>query len=438
MTDLIPIGDTVAARIGALNERLQLADIDDIDALPDVLAAIHEVVTGLPRVAVQDFDAVSEGEIRRRVARRRQLLGTTGSLWVDPDSTDALLEAIVLMRAVEEIMVQFDRAIESDRSDELEDACRTRDGRHYVLRRVRGPTDLSGKPLLRRALLAHRVIPTRAGGLRVRLYRSRPMASAAAARRLRAAEQRSFGAAFFPGMNVILSPGDGDFTIQGLTGFDAAPLIAQQIRDARREACSGLVWAELTMDGQSVDVVRAELARQGMENGSRPDFVVTGSRHERVGDTMRNVATVMDGTGELLFDLFKWARFNIGPRWEGITAGSEIPLLITEGQLSVMAICRDFLDDGEQEPPYCRLDVDLAIVPSMAPASSTEATMMGHAATAQTMRHRYATQTLVVLQPPEAAPGSVGRVLPFPDRPLAAPQGQSVDASWHLCPLAPR
>ncbi|HVK81724.1 MAG TPA: hypothetical protein VM915_14045 [Verrucomicrobiae bacterium] len=112
-------------------------------------------------------------------------------------------------------------------------------------------------------------------------------------------------------------------------------------------------------------------------------------------------------------------------------------MLVAEDELIVFAICRDFLQET-CEVPYRNLPVDLAIVPSMTGGIPDADTMAGHAATAQTMRVRYGTRTLVVAQPSEPGESeAIGEVLAFPRRPLREGAELAYDP-LHICILEMR
>lgn len=238
-----------------------------------------------------------------------------------------------------------------------------------------------------------------------------------------------------PTLNVNATHGETDFIVDGVSGFDAETLIDGHVDRARKDDCSGIVWAELTMPEAHVALLQESLARHALDDGTAPDFIVAGSCHRDMEGSMRNVSRILDGSGSTIFELVKWAKFLLDGHFEAIEPGTEIPVLITGGEIVVMAICRDFLDEADEEPPYCQLDVDLAIVPSMANLAPTT-TMDGHIATARTMSIRFGTQTMVVQQPPSPDPtGRSGQVMLYPKRPIANAQPITVETPWMFCQL---
>ena len=430
--------DIVLPLVRQINQRLQACNINDPDQLRDAMATLYSGLATFSVSVLQDYDQFSEKALRDAALRRADHVGSQGLVI---DEARPLVDGAVLLRAVEQIALQFDRAIEGDEDGDLELAWRTSDGQHYVVPRVTPLENIDGKRFTRRALIAHRVIPVVADGLTVRLHRSLAVAGADAAQKRRAGGRPPYGAAFFPKLLATLSPGDGDFTIASVSGFDGPAMIADQVRLSRADGCLAIVWAELTMSEDSLAAVRSELSDQALDAGISPDFVVAGSWHQTVNGHMRNVSHVLDGGGSDIFQLFKWAKFKLGGRVEAIEPGSEIPILVTEGELTVMAICRDFLL-LDKEPPYCIINADIAIVPSMSPSDSEAVTIAGHETTAKTMAIRFGTQTLIVSQPPTPKQGSTGHVLEFPGQPTASggaklPTVTKVTRNWRACSFAP-
>ena len=435
-------GDQVRGEGGcawvALNAQIAGTDPQDAQALRDAVAALYEAAAGTFEPLLQEFEAVSEAELAQGGEARAARVAC-GDIAVagGADPLAALLDAARLLRALEANLVELGRYVESDLGEDLEAAWRTSDGLHYVVPRTTPLAAADGKPFLRRALRHHRVVPTSIGGFRVRLHRSPLAAGASAAAQERTESGCRYGAALFPGLKVTLGfPGDGLFTVDGLNGFDAAAAIEAHLDEAYRESCSAIVWGELTMPAASTALLRGRLAERALDGAIAFRYLVAGSWHRPVAGKLRNVAPVLDGLGEPLFEVFKWAKFKIDGKREAIEPGDEVHILINEDELVVFAICRDFLQET-REVPYRNLNVDVAIVPSMTSGVPDLDTMQGHAATAHTMRVRFGTRTLVVAQPALAADGPVGEVLAFPAKPLK--QGSdTVDTAFRLCILETR
>ncbi|TCM07462.1 hypothetical protein [Sphingomonas sp. PP-CC-3G-468] len=362
----------------------------------------------------EDMLADSGGLKHSEVARGSAVVVDRGT------AVDTLLDAARLLRALEQVAMEGQRYLEGDRCDDLEDAWSTSDGNWYVVPRLKALAPIEGKPFLRRALLAHRVLPTTIQGhYRVRMHR---LPSVTDTRSAKTYDGR-FGAALFPGLDVDLSyPVEGRFLVDRLSGFDPGTLLKEQIADARTAGCTALVWAELTMPKSHVEEVRSILSQTALDGDVPFSFVMPGSWHTRVHGQMRNVGEVLNGRGEPLFPVVKWAKFTFDGLREDIVPGDEIPVLVGDDSLTTFAICRDFLQETG-DIPYKKLNVDLAIVPSMTSNNDELDTLVGHAATANTLRVRYGTRTLVVAQPARSGKAGDGRVLAFPKKPLLAAGG---------------
>lgn len=419
----------------AVNARLAAIGVNNPAALSDVMAALYEAIASLGEPLLQEFEAFGEDLLADRDGvRAASVAAGYVHVALGGDERAMLLDAARLLRAIEANALEFSHYLESDLDDDLEALWRTTDGRHYVVPRVTALAPIDGKPFRRRALRHFRVIPTRIGGFAVRLHRSTAVADARRREEERIATARTYGAALFPGLTVHLAYPDADsFTVERLSGFDPEAVVADQLRAGREADCHAIVWGELTMPEASVAFLRKSLARHAIEAAPSLRYLIAGSWHRTLDGSMRNVAVVLDGYGEPLFDVLKWAKFKIGARREAIVPGDEAHVLVGEGELMVVAICRDFLQ-STTDVPYRDLNVDIAIVPSMIASLGDKATLRGHAATADVMRVRYGTRTLAVAQPAQPDAGGVGQVLAFPARP-AISDGERVDGPWHLCRL---
>jgi hypothetical protein len=354
------------------------------------------------------------------------------------DPTETMLDAARLLRALEINMLEGRLFAPNDRGEDLEEAWITSDERHYVIPRISPLAPREGKPFLRRALLKCRVIPTRIGDFRVRLHPSSAKLGAAEADAERSGPVRRYGAAFFPGLKAKLSPGSGDFLVEKLLGIDPLPAIDAHIDQARAEECRTIVWGELSIADTSLEHLQERLASEALDHETPFRYLVAGSWHGDQNGKMRNVASILDNGGDLLFEIFKFAKFEIGGRREAIVPGNEVHVLICEDELVTIAVCRDFLDKDQKHIPFESLNVDVAIVPSMIPAiagdGSMDKTMAGHAATAQTMRVRFGTRTFVVAQPARPGKAGTGLVMGFPGEPLLD-RPILVMGPWHRCDL---
>lgn len=417
---------------------LAALDPEDPDSLRDVLAALFVAITSLPERELQAFDRFSEAELATGAADRAAAIAAGSCAIKDGPPPVRLLDATRLIRVLEALFVELLPSLAPECDEDLEEFCLTSDRRHYVLPRIAPLGGFERKPFSRRGLLQCRVIPAALDGLAVRLHRLRALASSAEADAREHGASRSYGAALFPGLSVEIDRPDAtSFTVSSITGFDAHAQLIAQLDAAQAAACQAVVWGELTMPPDQIETLRRELRARALRASGQPRYLVADSWHQADVGGMRNAAQVIDGRGEPLFEVLKWARFWFQGLCEAIEPGEEIHILIDEDELTVIAICRDFLQQT-CEVPYCRLPVDLAIVPSMTGAMPDPDTMKGHAQTAQTMRVRHGTRTLVVAQPALAVPGApIGEVLAFPARPLRG-GSEPVTCSLHPCILESR
>ena len=427
---------TALDRWEVLNDSLGKLSASDPLALRDALALVYAAIAATPEPILQDYAQFTEKALNEDIVQRAGEV-EKGAIEValGGDQNAIFLDASRLLRAIEQSAVECSHFIESDRGEDLEDAWRTSDGKFYVIPRMTALAGIHGKPFLRRALLHYRILPTEVGGFAVRLHRSLLAADAHWSNKDGDTSERSFGAALFPGLCAELSPVAPDgFTVTGLTGCDAIACIDIHLAEARTGECCAVVWGELTMPEVNLGHLRAALNATALDGCGPLRYLVAGSWHSEIDGVMRNACHVLDGYGEPIFTTYKWAKFEVEKKWEAIAPGEEIHVLIGEDELAVVAICRDFLQ-ATTDLPYCKLDIDVALVPSMILNIGEQKTMDAHKATANQMRVRYGTRTLVVAQPSQAGEGGVGQVLALPAAPLQA-EAKIVSEAWLRCGLA--
>jgi predicted amidohydrolase len=262
-----------------------------------------------------------------------------------------------------------------------------------------------GRPVQRRGLLYHAVVPERIGSLRVELH----LHPDAAVRDVGAdPADWVFGSATFPGMTVVPveTGGDGFRLADAPLAGDEAAVVAAQVDAAREAGTDVMVWPELTMPTRRLDLLMARLAAAPLAGGRIP-LVVAGSWHvvrtpvEDGGeadsgdgpDRHVNRSEVMLGHGEPLLSYDKRRRYPYAGLTEDIGAGRTLPVVVMEDCLVGIAICRDNCDDNAKET-YRDLPIDLVIVPSMGAGSTVEA----HERHAKGQRSRQGTVTVVVQQ----------------------------------------
>jgi hypothetical protein len=268
-----------------------------------------------------------------------------------------------------------------------------------------------GRPVQRRGLLHHAVVPSRVGSLRVDLHLHPD-----AARHDADMDPASwvFGAATFPGMTVVPveTGGEGFRLADAPLAGDEEAIIASQVTAAVETRTDIAIWPELTMPTRRLELLVAQLATTPLAGGRIP-LVVAGSWHvvpppsEGGGEVHSEVpadaeagrhvnrSEVMLGHGEPLLAYDKRRRFPFGELTEDIRAGRTLPVIVMEDCLVGIAICRDNCDDSAREG-YWVLPLDLVIVPSMGAGSTLDA----HERHAVSQRSRQGTVTVVVQQNP--------------------------------------
>lgn len=290
-----------------------------------------------------------------------------------------------------------------------------------------------GRPVQRRGLLHHAVVPARVGSLRVDLH----LHPDASEREVGADPgDWTFGAATFPGMTVVPVEvaGDGFRLVDAPLADDEAEVVAGQV-DAAVEAGTDIaIWPELTMPTRRLEILTAQLGATPLAGGRIP-LVVAGSWHvvpppagtggEGGAEALTgsdaeahrhvNRSEVMLGHGEPLLSYDKRRRFPYEGLTEDIRAGGTLPVIVMEDRLVGLAICRDNCDDNAREG-YGVLPLDLVIVPSMGAGSTVDA----HERHAIGQRSRQGTMTVVVQQnlavtglPPPPGPSAFSFVRPI-------------------------
>ena len=345
-----------------------------------------------------------------------------------------------------------------------------------------------GRPVQRRGLLHHAVMPSRVGSLRVELH----LHPDAPNRELEVdPENWVFGCATFPGMTVVPleTAGDG-FLLTAAPLSDEAAVVANQVAGARTAEADVAIWPELTMPPDRLTLITELLSADPLAGGRIP-LVVAGSWHvtrppdepgvadadvdanatvtteaeadvrsdaeESVADDPEgfgdaecsessessegsegsegdaeadrhvNRSHVMLGHGEPFLTYDKRRRFPYQHLTEDIRTGRSLPVIVMENRLVGIAICRDNCDDNAKEG-YGALPLDLLIVPSM----GAESTVMAHQRHAQGQRSRQGTVTVVVQQglavdgsPPPPGPQAYSFVWPDSDGRPASPQAEA-------------
>lgn len=427
-----------------LNGFLAGIDTQDPRSLADALAAIHEAAAASPVNIIQGYRRFTELELEEGADQRAEAIAS-GLIALDLalDDHGLLLDAGRWLRSIEEAALEHGGYLVSSWGPDLEDDWRTSDGRFFVIPRITARETATGKSFMRRALLRHRILDANPGGLTLRLHRS----SAVSDRAQKAALVGSgspYGAGLFPKLSAELSfPNDDEFLVADVGGYVADQCFDEHLQEGDRGGCKAIIWPELTMPTRNLVMLKEKLAARALDSLSSRLFYVAGSWHETENGYTHNICHILDGYGGTLFSIAKWAPFSMrlpgepGLREEAIATGTEVSVLVGEDELTLVAVCRDFLDESVVNP-YEVLAVDVAIIPSMMPHIGCPKTIEGHLATARTMQVRFETGTIVVAQPAvlgEDAKAPVGQILAYPNVNSAHDKGEYVMGAWHVCLL---
>ena len=379
-------------------------------SLRTLLHRLHAALQSTPENVLQEFDNFEE----RALANQARLLMSdlaAGQGFVSAETDgDALFRAAVVLRAVDELLLEGAENI----IDEAPEAWLTADGEAYVVPVPRSVMAEGGprtrQSFSRRGLLHHRVVPTRIGDVDV-VIEPHPDLTAGANR------ERTFGAALFLGFQLTYQKiGAKHFVVTEVDCADGIQVVVDRhCSSARASNCDTLIWPELTMNPNRVEQVQVQLSNAPLLS-ALPPIVVVGSWHVPVKKRHQNLAVVLDGRGELLFTFGKSRRFTFNGLSENIDVYGKVHIVATDYELIAFAICKDFCDKA-RAVPITSLDVDLVLVPSMGQPN----TMTAHRDAADDMKVLFGTRSAVVQQSyPVNGKDPPGYVLRVPKEPRAA------------------
>jgi hypothetical protein len=361
------------------------------------LSKLDRLVRQAPPELFQAYARIPEARLADGLEARVAALETEQWSWsvhAAADPVEALFPAALEVRATDALLrrvrpreapVNADRDYAAPGEEVLVVPCRER-------RLGAGGRDRQGYE--RRGVLKHRILPRRVGRYEVRLFGggSVPLAAPVGPPPFRG------GAALFENLDLqIVHPASGTFLVEGVDASDLDGQVDRCLGAAHRQACSALVWPELTIDPRRRERIGAWLANRLFEeaaDGARLDLVIPGSWHDRASDAAVNRSVVLDGDGRELLAYEKLFGLHV-PEYgsEAIRASRTLHVLVLEDLLVGFGICRDFAE-GSAENPFPNLDVDLFLAPSLGNATTLE----GHVTTARVMASRFATRAFVVQQ----------------------------------------
>ncbi|MCJ8506778.1 hypothetical protein MUU53_02500 [Rhizobium lemnae] len=259
-----------------------------------------------------------------------------------------------------------------------------------------------------RGLLKNRILPGVIDGADVKFYFLQ--SSQAPTTKIK------FGAVLYPKIKFEYDPPEtDDFIITKAACRKKDTIAADAIRRSHQEQCSITVFPEMTVDGDALAEIKNNLKlKPWLEEGPLgvvPDIVIAGSWHQQRDGAMYNVATVLDGNGDLKFEYRKRLKYRDAKsgRAERIEYGTELPVIILEHGLFGVGICLDYCD-GSYPTPYGKLDVDCVLVPSC----GNDQTMRSHIDKAWNLNLDRKSRAFVVQQGDSGQPRRpfLGYVLP--------------------------
>lgn len=249
-----------------------------------------------------------------------------------------------------------------------------------------------GDGIRRRGLRRHTVIPREIDGIVIDLE----MHPLVYSKNLNA--MRKVGVALFPDLPLEFSDVPGGFRASAISDPKRHnSYVKGHILAAHEEGCDVLVWPELTMPPDAVDIAAKYLAIKRLPKGI-PSIVVAGTWHVQGDDGKTyNRCVVLDGHGRALslqdkaLPYFERGQPRAKP--EAIEPANTIRLILTEREVIGILICLDFCYAGRAKLLE-DLNLSLAIVPSMGGIS----TLDGHRAHARALKTVCGTSSVIVQQ----------------------------------------
>lgn len=427
------------SHVAKLGDRLKSVDENDLDGgLRRRILILWRALTEAPTPVVHQYSTISEQEILQAAASTSA--GHEQRLFLAVAPLDAPLRDTVLaiggaLRALEHLLAELD--LGSLPPDPDNDWRVEEDGQAFLIIpvervawREKKPTDRDFRPFSQRGVGRLRVVPAIVDGARVRLY--------PAYRVFGKRHPLNFGAALFPAVVFEEATTQTHFRITSVSGRGMRKLVDEACRNAHQQACQVMVFPELTINDSLLNRIVDSLRAKDWDDdattssASTPSIVVAGSWHVPVEGGYANVATVLDGDGEVLLKHQKrYAYRDEHGRAEDIISGAELAILLTGEGLFAVGICLDFCHRG-LTTPYGRLDVDFVLVPSCGNTS----TMDGHLRTAKDLVDGTKTRSFIVQQAYPRPGRGLGYVL-HPGMDLSEMTGKKLMTSrrWDVFPV---
>ena len=383
-----------------------------VPALAGRLVALDRLMRSAPDYVLNAYSRLKEEEdlVAGTDLRVAQLEQERWS-WVQSNSLDPA--AMVLPLAVEiratDALLRMIRPREAPSQPNVEWKAKGHDALVVPSRqrRLGRRGDRDGQPYQRRGVLSHRILPMEIGRFRVRAHGG----GAVALEPPLGPPAFKGGAALFKDLLTFTVDrrDPGLFTVVECRAEAHHEQIEESLRHAHDEACSSLVWPELTISPTDRHRIERWLATRLLSDRAhfpKLDLVVAGSWHEGGPGKTVNRGYVLDGLGNLLLTFDKLIAYH-GSDFgsEDILESDQLEVLVLDDLLVAFGICRDF---AEIKPtnPFGQLEVDLIIIPSMGNATTAN----GHRINAEVVAERTTARSFIVQQ---RAPSPSGPPLGF-------------------------
>jgi predicted amidohydrolase len=408
-----------------LNEALAAIDHADGDGgLRTAIFVLWRQMVLAPSTVQHLYRQISEEQILRTAATLRRTAAEPGfslTLHKTNNNTEIVREIGGLLRALETELSEGDLG-ETSLDPNVDWHIVWREEAAFFVPIPRSawrepkPEAKDFRPFTQRGLIRARIVPTHVDGSVVRFYLpDRPS---------RGERRVAFGAVLIPNLTFDEVTGPTTFRITQADSPDMIRHILEACEGAHDKRCVAAIFPELTINDISLAFLRKTLASKPWADSGKlelqtPAVVIGGSWHSPCEGGYANVATILDGDGNVLFKYHKrFAYIDQTGRSEDIIPGNEFPVLVLNEGLFTLGICLDYCN-RVFATPYGILNVDFVLVPSC----GNEVTMTGHIRTASDLHESHTTRSFVVQQAYPAIANGLGYILP----PDGAPKKQIQD-----------
>jgi hypothetical protein len=381
------------------------------DDFPAAVVLVHRAANLATDETKRRFADFKEAEINAAADREMGKLTAPGfGFEFNAEGTDKTLfdTLVVFLRALEKVLIQgHDGAVPVNPDESWRVSFADEEDVFLVpvprrKWRLSPPADKEHDTFLRRALIAHRLIPVEFDNAPISFHKVDEIKTAK--------KSLGFGAALFENVHFAERNCDGKFLITSVAASNQSQVIKDAIENSHYQDCFATVFPELTVSPTSLEEIVTNLAEKPFLDGRPmcpPSIVLAGSWHAPCDGGHKNSCQIFDGDGLPIISYDKRLSYGGGRKdREDIVTGDKFPILITSEGLVAVAICLDFCD-GLFEGPYSELDVDVIVVPSC----GDEVTMNSHLRKAASVNIRYSTTTFVVQQGYPAKADKTGYVL---------------------------